>query len=255
MYDLCSGRVPFSAATPQALLVAQVIERPTSLNRALRGTKVPAPLERLVMSLLQKEPDQRPPSASAVMVELRAIVTPGRMRARGVPTWAIAGIIAGVIALAGTAAWLLLEPRSQAVEEFPRVEKALGTPQPVATFPEPPATVPPPATAAPTPKAASPGRKEVPTKAVAMPSPESPMPAAPPKREAAKIQSSKTGGRSPGGQSRRTANRTVREPSEVSRNADKAPAPPREAPAPASEKVESKPGRPKTPPSIWEVFD
>ncbi|HET7458481.1 MAG TPA: protein kinase [Gemmatimonadaceae bacterium] len=70
-YEALTGRVPFSAATLQALLAAQVNDAPPPL-RTLRPETPPA-LAALVMRCLAKEPRDRPHDAADVVAALDAI--------------------------------------------------------------------------------------------------------------------------------------------------------------------------------------
>lgn len=74
LYELCTGEAPFKAATPEMTLARLLTETPTPI--AVRNPAVPAPLERLVQELLEKEPDRRPSSASDVASRLRALEGP-----------------------------------------------------------------------------------------------------------------------------------------------------------------------------------
>jgi len=64
-YEMLAGRVPFGQTTPRALLAAQLSEPPEPLQ-TLRPD-VPVRLARLVTACLQKDPDDRPPTASAIL--------------------------------------------------------------------------------------------------------------------------------------------------------------------------------------------
>lgn len=68
LYQLISGTVPFKG-TSTRVLFAHVSEEPPELPET-----VPAPLRALVSKLVAKEPDDRPPNASAVLRELAALV-------------------------------------------------------------------------------------------------------------------------------------------------------------------------------------
>jgi hypothetical protein len=68
LHEALSGTPVFSGATPYALMSQQVGERPGPL-RVVRND-VPAEVERLVLELLEKKPEDRPASASAVFQRL-----------------------------------------------------------------------------------------------------------------------------------------------------------------------------------------
>jgi serine/threonine protein kinase len=73
-YEMLSGRTPFSARTPQAMMVAHISEIPVPLIE--RQTDISPSLNALVMRCLQKSPDMRPQTAEEVVNLLDAIVTP-----------------------------------------------------------------------------------------------------------------------------------------------------------------------------------
>ena len=69
-YELLAGAPPFGGATPQALVAAHRAAAPPPL--AARRPDAPAPLAALVTRLLAKRPEDRPPSARAVLDALGA---------------------------------------------------------------------------------------------------------------------------------------------------------------------------------------
>ena len=69
MYELLTGKPPFSAKTPLALMTKHFTEAPRPLSE--HGLSVPAELETVVMRLLEKDPDARPSRAADVAVLLR----------------------------------------------------------------------------------------------------------------------------------------------------------------------------------------
>ncbi len=68
-YEALTGRRPFVADTPFAVLRKHLTEPPASLAAVRPG--VPAALERIVLRLLAKEPDQRHAGAEELVLELR----------------------------------------------------------------------------------------------------------------------------------------------------------------------------------------
>lgn len=72
-YQMLSGRLPFQAATTASMLMKQITERPTPVNQ-LRAD-CPADLAAIVMSLLEKEPENRVESAAALSRALAGDVT------------------------------------------------------------------------------------------------------------------------------------------------------------------------------------
>src|SRR5215470_6778672 len=73
LYELAAGRVPFTAPTLTALLIAHATEPPVPLIQA--APDVHPGLSALVDELLRKEPAARPQSARDVEMRLAALVT------------------------------------------------------------------------------------------------------------------------------------------------------------------------------------
>jgi serine/threonine-protein kinase len=67
-YQMLTGDPPFEAPSTPAMLVKHLSERPEPIGQRRRG--VPPDLERAVMLLLEKDPDHRFPSASALIAAL-----------------------------------------------------------------------------------------------------------------------------------------------------------------------------------------
>jgi tetratricopeptide (TPR) repeat protein len=72
-YEMLTGRLPFSGATPQALLAAHVTEAPEPIERYRPA--VPAPLAALVMRCLEKKPADRWQRADELNAALDAVAT------------------------------------------------------------------------------------------------------------------------------------------------------------------------------------
>jgi serine/threonine-protein kinase len=66
LYEMLSGRAPFESASPRELLNLQCTTAPPPLPEDVRQA-VPRGIERLVFSMLEKQPDARPASAAAVL--------------------------------------------------------------------------------------------------------------------------------------------------------------------------------------------
>ena len=64
-YEMLAGTPPFHGRTPQALLTAQLTERPAPISA--RRYDVPAPLAELLMKCLEKDPAMRPRTAAEVL--------------------------------------------------------------------------------------------------------------------------------------------------------------------------------------------
>ena len=67
-YQMLTGEPPFVANSTPAILVKHISETPTSVEQ--RRSDVPPDLARLIMTLLEKDPVNRLPSAAAVVVAL-----------------------------------------------------------------------------------------------------------------------------------------------------------------------------------------
>jgi hypothetical protein len=74
LYEMISGRAPFSRSDERATLTAILALDPAPLRS--EGLDVPEPLTTLVEELLRKDPAQRPASASEVMDRLEAVSAP-----------------------------------------------------------------------------------------------------------------------------------------------------------------------------------
>src|SRR5438445_162523 len=73
-YEMLTGRPPFTAATPQATLAAQVTQTPQPVTA--QRPAVPGALNALVMRCLEKHPADRFQSAGDVLEALEQMVTP-----------------------------------------------------------------------------------------------------------------------------------------------------------------------------------
>jgi TolB-like protein len=73
-YELLTGETPFKGKTAQAVLSAQVLEKPRAVTEI--RSAVPGPLAELVKRCLEKQPADRWQSAEEILRELEAIATP-----------------------------------------------------------------------------------------------------------------------------------------------------------------------------------
>src|SRR5881296_1485852 len=111
-YEMLTGRPPFTGATPQAVLAAQVSERPVAVTR--QRETVPPALAEAVMRCLEKNPADRFQTAEELLHLLEAMATPsgGTMpvtaveRARRLFPVAAAGAVVALTA-AGIVVWKL----------------------------------------------------------------------------------------------------------------------------------------------------
>ncbi|HYN82802.1 MAG TPA: serine/threonine-protein kinase [Gemmatimonadaceae bacterium] len=86
-YELLAGKSPFWAATPMAQMAALLTLNPKPLNEI--RSDVPKKLSSVIMSCLEKDPNDRPPTAEALMHLLDGIATMSgeiRTREHKVPT-------------------------------------------------------------------------------------------------------------------------------------------------------------------------
>jgi len=93
LYEMLTGRLPFTADTPVMMLMAHVQTEPLD-PRQLRAD-LPAPLTALVLRTLEKDPDRRFPTAEALREALESLEqdrtvrltpAPAPSAVRGVPT-------------------------------------------------------------------------------------------------------------------------------------------------------------------------
>jgi serine/threonine protein kinase len=68
-FELLTGARPFDADTPFAILKKHCLEDPPAPGRIRPG--VPAELDRIVLQLLRKSPEDRPAGAEALVIALR----------------------------------------------------------------------------------------------------------------------------------------------------------------------------------------
>ncbi len=73
LFEMVTGRLPFQAKNPIALIGLHVTEPPPRLADAAPERAFPPELEELVARLLAKQPDERPPDAAAVSRALDGI--------------------------------------------------------------------------------------------------------------------------------------------------------------------------------------
>ncbi|MDF2693082.1 MAG: serine/threonine protein kinase, partial [Labilithrix sp.] len=66
LYQLLAGRTPFDAAQPVGLLIKHIHDTPPPLTSWPKAANVPAPIARVIMDNLAKDPARRAPSARAL---------------------------------------------------------------------------------------------------------------------------------------------------------------------------------------------
>jgi serine/threonine-protein kinase len=90
-YQLITGELPFTASSTPAMLMKHITERPIPIEQ--RRPDTPPQLAATVMTLLEKEPDQRFPNATALVQALEGRVTVSPPR--GATATATAGAATG----------------------------------------------------------------------------------------------------------------------------------------------------------------
>src|ERR1043166_2332401 len=94
LYQMASGRLPFEAVLTGTMLLAHAHETPAPIQSL--APDLPPPLARLLMQLLEKDPDARPASAAEVSTRLAGLA--GAHRA----SRAWLAVLAAVLLAAGT---------------------------------------------------------------------------------------------------------------------------------------------------------
>ena len=74
LYELLTGHPPFMAETKQAVFMEHRLTAPPAFAVMIPGCEIDVAVERLVMDLLAKEPDQRPSSAKVIIERLDALI-------------------------------------------------------------------------------------------------------------------------------------------------------------------------------------
>ena len=81
-YEVLAGEPPFRAASPRAILAAHLVEQAPPL--ITKRPDVPPQVAQVVASCLEKDPQARPESASAIVQALQAAHTPGGTTISGI---------------------------------------------------------------------------------------------------------------------------------------------------------------------------
>jgi tRNA A-37 threonylcarbamoyl transferase component Bud32 len=74
LYEMLAGEPPFVDATPVGVLMKQVNEAPAPISLRKPGVEIPAALERFLMRILAKDPDDRPEDITAMAMQLKAVL-------------------------------------------------------------------------------------------------------------------------------------------------------------------------------------
>jgi serine/threonine-protein kinase len=103
LYQMASGRVPFDAVMTESMRLAHAHETPRPITSLVPD--LPPALARLIMQLLEKEPEARPATAAEVTARLdRCLPADAASRARR--TWWLAALAAAVIVAGAGIAYL-----------------------------------------------------------------------------------------------------------------------------------------------------
>ena len=111
-YEMLAGVPPFHGRTPQALLAAQMAERPRPVSELRPDT--PASLAALVMRCLEKDPDRRPQTGDEIVA---ALESPGETGPVSRPKRAARLALVGLAITALVAGWWGLRSRPAAAPD------------------------------------------------------------------------------------------------------------------------------------------
>jgi len=105
LYEMLTGKLPHQRGSSLPTLLTRLKERPAD-PRSLRP-EVPAWLARLVASLLEKRPADRPANAEAVLAALEEHRSP-RIGRRQIRRWTIIALVLILLGVSGLAIWTRL---------------------------------------------------------------------------------------------------------------------------------------------------
>jgi serine/threonine-protein kinase len=86
MYQMLTGDVPFNSQTTMDLLIAHIQQLPNPIRLVRPGIQIPDTLAALVMRLLQKKRELRPPSAAALIEDLTRVEMGMPVRVSRIPS-------------------------------------------------------------------------------------------------------------------------------------------------------------------------
>ena len=99
VYEMLVGRVPFATGTTRSILMNHITAPPPPFSVVRPDLEIPLALDKLVFSLLSKEPSGRPADADAILSVLQTDATvrqtppPGLARRRKYGRWALAAVV------------------------------------------------------------------------------------------------------------------------------------------------------------------
>jgi serine/threonine protein kinase len=103
VYLALSGKLPFSGATSEAILIAKSNERPHPLPQRVSQQPLPGGLSKVLMKALSKDPGQRYPSCEAFADDFAAAAAPPRFAAAQLPRIAVGLMV--LVTVLGVAMW------------------------------------------------------------------------------------------------------------------------------------------------------
>ena len=145
VYEMLTGRVPFSAGGFLGVLTKHITERPASMRKVAPQAGISRRLDRLVLSALAKSPEQRPDSAAAFAEALSQIDDEGGHLLTPVRAFGVVAVVA-----LGVGGWMMLREDDGARPEPMPATAAASTPTTKAAPPTKPreeSSAPPPVTA------------------------------------------------------------------------------------------------------------
>jgi serine/threonine protein kinase/formylglycine-generating enzyme required for sulfatase activity len=102
LYQLLTGYLPFKGMHKMAVLAAHLNLQPPSMKETNPDARVPAQVERVVMSCLEKDPDRRPRTARELAEKFQAAVGAAEIEVQPIFPWTKAVLIAaGCVLIAG----------------------------------------------------------------------------------------------------------------------------------------------------------
>jgi len=109
LYQFLTGCLPFTGMNKMAVLAAHLNWQPPAMKEANPNTRVPAQVERLVMSCLDKDPVRRPRTARELAEKFRAAVAAGENAAPGIRPLSPGPLIAVGCLLFAALGWVGLQ--------------------------------------------------------------------------------------------------------------------------------------------------
>jgi len=138
LYEILSGRVPFSGGTARSILLSHLTVNPRSFKDVRPDIKIPHRLEDIVHRLLEKEREARPATAAQVLSLLDGVSAGKRsLRAAGPGRIAARGLVAVFLGVVAAAAWIQIPGAREAFERLTvhALETGGSAPAPAPTEP------------------------------------------------------------------------------------------------------------------------